>query len=563
MPRFLANLTVLQKLLIPVPLVIAMTLGITWLATATMTTLAQSSDRIVRDYSPHLLRIETVVADLNQAAVNVRDLIFDADPAHAERLKAARETTMKKVADGIDALVAKASSPAERDFATRLRDIFVDFDPQMRSVADVALSGKRAEAFQMTIDRVPIRKKMGELIEAEVKRVNGLMQEAVDQGQAEQARARILLIAVGLAGVVGSVVMIAGIAMFQVARPLRGMTTLMKELAAGHLDIAIAGGERRDEVGDVARALAHFKAGLQEARRLAEAQAEEQRAKETRAAQVRTLTSAFDAQIGQVVQAVSSQAVQMEGSAQSLSGTAEESTKQAATVAAASEQASANVQTVATATEELSSSIGEISRQVAQSSRIAGSAVTHADKANRQVQGLVDASQRIGEVVSLITDIADQTNLLALNATIEAARAGEAGKGFAVVAAEVKNLANQTAKATDDIRNQIKGVQTATQEAVQAIQIIGKTIGEMNDITTTVAAAIEEQSAATREIARNVEQAATGTQEVTSNIAGVSRAANDTGSAAAEVLTSARDLAKQSTTLASVVEAFLTQVKAA
>ncbi len=200
---------------------------------------------------------------------------------------------------------------------------------------------------------------------------------------------------------------------------------------------------------------------------------------------------------------------------------------------------------------------------MAQSSRIAAGAVGEADKANSMVQGLAEASQKIGAVVALITDIANQTNLLALNATIEAARAGEAGKGFAVVAAEVKNLATQTARATEEIGQQISGVQGATKNAVEAIASISKTIGEINGIASTIAAAVEEQSAATKEIARNVEQASTGTQEVTSNITGVSQAANDTGSAASQVLSSARDLAQQSESLKAVVTQFLVNVKAA
>ena len=365
----------------------------------------------------------------------------------------------------------------------------------------------------------------------------------------------------------GVAVLLAGFLGFWLIRnvsgPVKAMTDVMGKLAGHDLSAEIVGIERRDELGSMAKAVQVFKDNMVKADELAAAQKIEQAAKEERTKKVNALTAAFDTSIGNVVQGVSSQSTQLESSAQSLSSTAEEATKQSAAVAAASEEASANVQTVASATEELSSSIMEISRQVAQSSRIAAGAVTEAERANQMVQGLADASQKIGAVVALITDIANQTNLLALNATIEAARAGEAGKGFAVVAAEVKNLANQTAKATEEIGGQIAGVQTATRDAVTAIQIIGKTIGEINGIASTIAAAVEEQSAATKEIARNVEQASAGTQEVTSNITGVSQAANDTGSAASQVLASARELAQQSESLKGVVTRFLTDVKAA
>ena len=357
----------------------------------------------------------------------------------------------------------------------------------------------------------------------------------------------------------------AGIAWLalSVVRAIASMTGSMSRLAEHDLTTQIAGLERKDEIGRMAAAVQVFKNSMIEGDRLKAEQQEAERLAAARSALIDRLTRDFDTRVQGVVQAVAGQASQMETSAQSMSVSAEEATKQAGAVAAASEQGAANVQTVASAAEELSSSIAEISRQVTLSSQVSGAAVTEAGKANEMVQGLLNASRKIGEVVALITDIADQTNLLALNATIEAARAGDAGKGFAIVAAEVKSLATQTAKATEDIRDQISGVQGATQDAVNAIGLIGKTINEINQISATIAAAVEEQGAATREIARNVDEAAKGTQEVSSNITGVTEAANSTGAVASEVLSSARSLSVQSGELRTLVESFLTQVRAA
>jgi len=348
-----------------------------------------------------------------------------------------------------------------------------------------------------------------------------------------------------------------------VSTPIRGMTGAMSRLAQHDLTTEIVGVGRKDEVGQMASAVQVFKTSMIETDRLKAEQEEAQRVTAARSALVDQLTRAFDTKVQGVVQTVASQASQMQSSAQSMSATAEESTKQAGAVAAASEESAANVQTVASAAEELSSSIAEISRQVSHSSQIAATAVTEAAKANEMVQGLLSASQKIGEIVALINEIADQTNLLALNATIEAARAGEAGKGFAVVAAEVKNLATQTSRATEEIGAQITSVQGATQNAVGAIASIGKTIGEIDQISAAIAAAVEEQGAATQEIARNVEEAAKGTQEVSSNIGGVTEAANSTGAVANQVLASARSLTEQSGELRNLVQTFLTEVKAA
>jgi len=269
----------------------------------------------------------------------------------------------------------------------------------------------------------------------------------------------------------------------------------------------------------------------------------------------------FEINMKQVVDTVASAATELQSTAQGMESTAQSTSRQATTVAGAAEEASANVQTVASAAEELSSSISEISRQVAQSTQIAGAAVAEVDGANEKVQGLAEAANKIGEVVALITDIADQTNLLALNATIEAARAGEAGKGFAVVASEVKNLANATAKATEEISSQIGGIQSATQDAVHAIGSIGGTITQMNEIASTIAAAVEEQGAATQEIARNVEQAASGTTEVTTNITDVTQAANETGHSAHDVLGAAGELSKQAEVLGSEMDSFIVEMR--
>ncbi len=347
------------------------------------------------------------------------------------------------------------------------------------------------------------------------------------------------------------------------SRPVVAMTNAMTRLAGGDRAVDVPGLDRGDEIGGMAKSVAVFKESLIRADQLAAEQAVEQEVRQKRAEAIDALTREFDRLVLDVLGRVSSAATQLHATAQGMSATAEQTTRQASAVAAASSQATANVETVAAAAEELSSSIQEISRQVAQSNAIAGAAVTTAQKTDATVRGLVDAAQRIGEVVQLINDIASQTNLLALNATIEAARAGEAGKGFAVVASEVKNLANQTAKATEDISGQIAGIQEVSREAAAAIAEIGRVIGEISGISATIAAAVEEQGAATREISRNVQEAARGTQEVTGTIVGVTQAAEATGDASRQVLDAADGLNGEAEGLRGFVSRFLNDMRAA
>ena len=349
----------------------------------------------------------------------------------------------------------------------------------------------------------------------------------------------------------------------RVITPLATLTGAVGDLAAGRHDVTIPTIGRADEIGAMAGSLQVFKDALIAKKAADAAAAVEADAKIQRGQRVDRITGDFEAMIGEIVEIVSQASTELEASAGTLTATAERSEELATTVAAASEEASTNVQSVASATEEMASSVNEISRQVQGSARIANEAVEQAQKTNDRVAELAKAAARIGDVVELINTIAGQTNLLALNATIEAARAGEAGRGFAVVASEVKALAEQTAKATGEISQQISGIQAATQESVGAIKEIGDTIGRMSEIAATIAAAVEEQGAATQEISRNVQQAANGTQQVSSNIADVQRGASETGSASAQVLGAAKSLSGESDRLKREVGKFLSSVRAA
>jgi methyl-accepting chemotaxis protein len=349
----------------------------------------------------------------------------------------------------------------------------------------------------------------------------------------------------------------------RIITPMNDIASAMSKLAEGDTSVALGGADRRDEIGGMVRTVEVFRENALAVKHLQDNQeAMRLRAEAERRDTLAQLANDLEAGVSSATQAVNAAAAQMRSTAQAMTGTADRASSETQVVSAAVHQTTANVETVAAAAEELNASIGEISRQVSQSAGIARDAVGAARRTDGVVRGLAEAAARIGEVVNMINDIAGQTNLLALNATIEAARAGDAGKGFAVVANEVKSLANQTARATEDISSQISAIQGTTAEAVRAIQDIGHTIEQMSEISESIAAAVEQQGAATQEIARNVAEAASGAQEVASHIGAVSDAARDTGTAAREVLSAADSLATDSSDLQGGLNRFLAGVRA-
>ncbi|HSK40676.1 MAG TPA: methyl-accepting chemotaxis protein [Arenibaculum sp.] len=377
------------------------------------------------------------------------------------------------------------------------------------------------------------------------------------------ARSQQLMFAAAMAGILLGLIGGFLVARYGVVRPIRAIVDCLRRLAGGDLAVEVFGTDRKDEIGEIAQTMQVFKENAVERQRLTERQAAEQRSRDARAEKITRMIVDFDAEVATALGVVTSAATELEATAQSLSAASEQTSRQAAAVAGATTQASTNVQTVAAATEEMNSSIQEVARQMEDARQVADHASSEAQQAQTLVRGLSEAGQRIGDVINLISNIASQTNLLALNATIEAARAGDAGKGFAVVASEVKQLANQTAQATEEIRSQISGMQGSIEGAVEVIGRVTGVVFQFSEMATVVAAAIEEQTAATSEIGRNSNEAARGTEDISQNVTGVRQAAESSAAGSAQVLSSSQELAERAVRLKQSIDGFIEGVRAA
>jgi methyl-accepting chemotaxis protein len=486
----------------------------------------------------------------------------DATPEIVAQGRKDADGAYKRLTTGLNQLSDALVTTEGRSLMARIKDLIAQYRGIETKADQLYDQHQNDDLLKAMHSGATIDNQILDLLTQIVTRNDETQGKANDRADRTYDEASTLLWGVSAGGILVFLALGLWVIVVGVSRPLDGVTRAMTAVAGGDLDAEVPGLGQGDEIGRLAAALDTFKRnGLERREMAADRERQQKAAVEEKRRTMNQLADGFESSVRAVVEALSQAVTQLQADAQGLSATADQTNRQAVAVAAAAEQATSNVQTVAAATEELSSSVNEISRQVSESSRIAGVAVDEANKTNVTVAGLSEAAQKIGEVVGLINNIASQTNLLALNATIEAARAGEAGKGFAVVASEVKNLANQTAKATDDIQGQVGQMQAVTGTAVDAIKGITGTIQRMSEITTTIASAVEEQGAATREIARNVQQASTGTREVSSNISGVTQAAGETGHMAGSVLGAAKELSRQTDRLRQEVDAFVRRVR--
>jgi methyl-accepting chemotaxis protein len=562
----LASYSIRTKIIAVVAFLLVAMTGMGLLAVINMRSINANTVDISKNWLPSV----RVLGDLRAGVITYRNVIREHMLVQTLEEKQAMEKTLASVVEGNSKIRATfeqlIASPEERAMYSEWVKLWESYKKGTEEV--MALSRKAAgqaarEAHELNTKTV---NKIGLDADAVLKKGIDLNNAGADKAAKDAADSysdALMMLAAILAA---AVIIGIGVSFYLVRDVSSGIASIvapMQALGKGDLSANVPHQGESTEIGAMADTLQVFKQALIAKKAADEAAAADADAKIERGRRVDGITRNFETLIGEIVQTVSSASTQLEASAGTLSATAERAQEVTTTVAAASEEASTNVQSVASATEELSSSVTEISRQVQESARMASGAVGQARTTNDRVSELSKAASRIGDVVELINTIAGQTNLLALNATIEAARAGEAGRGFAVVASEVKALAEQTAKATGEISQQISGIQGATHESVNAIKEISGTIERLAEISSAIAAAVEEQGAATQEISRNVQQAARGTQQVSANITDVQRGAGETGAASSQVLSAAQSLSGDSNRLKLEVGKFLESVRAA
>ena len=506
-------------------------------------------------------QLNTLLADVNLLSGNLSAAPLATTTDTIETYKNEQKDIRKRIDKGLASLGGSMIETQIKDRVGKL----IEFGNGKTSI--YALRAKEIDDAEFADLSLEEARKLSIGLDSGVKQLVDAVQSgterATQQAHSLTSFAILVMIAMGSAAFIGSLLFVWLYVGRNILRRIGNLQSVMQRLAQGDLAAEVMASKTRDEVAEMAASLEVFRESMVQSKNLAAEQDQDRAAKAERTQRIEARIANFEETVRSALDTLMMSAGTMQSTAEAMTSSADRSSSLASAVAAAAEETSVNVQTVSSGTEELSSSIEEISRQVASSTQVANKAVSEASATDSTMQGLADSASRISTVVDLIQTIASQTNLLALNATIEAARAGESGRGFAVVASEVKSLADQTAKATDEIRSQITSMQDVTTNAVGAIRHIGQTIAEINEVTTAIAAAVEEQGAATREIARNIQQAASGTTEVSSNIVGVSQASSEAGSSAANVLTASAELRKEAEGLRQEIDTFLSEIRAA